>query len=286
MNEPIVRSISIFVEITFINEMNFIENLFGMKPHQLNGVLFSLLSNVVLALVITVAGFWLTGVLTRFITRVLRKSETDPGLISFLGSFLSMALKIMVVISAITQLGIPMTSFLTLIGAAGIAVGMAISGTLSNFAGGIMILVLKPFKLGDEIKALGEQGRVTEIQIFNTYLTMADNRVVIFPNGPLANGNIVNFTREKSRRVEWTFILTHESSFELAQESIQQIFTKDNRIQTKPTPIIGLDQINEAGMHLKVRAWVKTSEFSNVYFDMNAAVLKEFEKNNIHFAKS
>jgi small conductance mechanosensitive channel len=263
-----------------------IENLFGMDPNYLNAVLFSLLTNIVFALIIAVAGFWLTGILTRFITRMLKKSETDPGLVSFLGSFLSMALKIMVVISAITQLGIPMTSFLTLIGAAGIAVGMAISGTLSNFAGGIMILVLKPFKLGDEIKALGEQGRVSEIQIFNTFLTTPDNKVVIFPNGPLANGNIVNFTKEKTRRVEWTFLLSHDAAFPEVQETILAFLSGDNRIQTKTPVVVGLDQITEQGMHIKVRAWVKTADVAQVYFDVNAQAAVSFAQANIHFAKS
>jgi small conductance mechanosensitive channel len=263
-----------------------IEKLFGMEPHHLNAVIFSVLTNIVIALIIVVAGFWLTGVLTRFTTRILKKSETDPGLVSFLGSFLSMALKIMVVVSAITQLGIPMTSFLTLIGAAGIAVGMAISGTLSNFAGGIMILVLKPFKLGDEIKALGEQGRVSEIQIFNTYLTMPDNKVVIFPNGPLANGNIVNFTREKTRRLEWTFTLTHEASFPEVEETIKRFLLEDKRIITKSPVVVGLDQITEQGMHVKVRAWVKTADFAEVYFDVNASAVVSFSKADIHFAKS
>jgi small conductance mechanosensitive channel len=263
-----------------------IENLFGMEPHQLNAVLFSLITNIVIALIIMIAGFWLTGVLTRFITKMLKKSDTDAGLVSFLGSFLSMALKIMVVVSAITQLGIPMTSFLTLIGAAGIAVGMAISGTLSNFAGGIMILVLKPFKLGDEIKALGEQGTVSEIQIFNTFLTTPDNKVVIFPNGPLANGNIVNFTKEKTRRVEWTFLLSHEASFEVVKETITRFLSEDKRIQTKTPVVIGLDQITEQGMHIKVRAWVKTADFTQVYFDVNAAAALSFANANIQFAKS
>jgi small conductance mechanosensitive channel len=217
---------------------------------------------------------------------MLKKSDTDAGLVSFLGSFLSMALKIMVVVSAITQLGIPMTSFLTLIGAAGIAVGMAISGTLSNFAGGIMILVLKPFKLGDEIKALGEQGTVSEIQIFNTFLTTPDNKVVIFPNGPLANGNIVNFTKEKTRRVEWTFLLSHEASFEVVKETITRFLSEDKRIQTKTPVVIGLDQITEQGMHIKVRAWVKTADFTQVYFDVNAAAALAFANANIQFAKS
>jgi len=263
-----------------------IENLLGMEPHHLNAVLFSLLTNIVLAALITIGGFWLTGVLIRFITRMLKKSETDPGLISFLGSFLSMALKIMVVVSAITQLGIPMTSFLTLIGAAGIAVGLAISGTLSNFAGGIMILVLKPFKLGDEIKALGEQGTVYEIQIFNTYLITPDNKVVIFPNGPLANGNIVNFTKEKTRRLEWTFIFTHDASFNEVKEIISGILLEDKRIISKVPTVVGLDQITEQGIHVTVRAWVKTADFAQVLFDVNAAAALSFSQANIPFAKS
>ena len=164
--------------------MHFIETLFDLKSGDFSKVIFSLLTNLILAIVIAVVGFWLTGVLTRLVNRILRKSDTDAGLISFLTSFLSMALKIMVVISAITQLGVEMTSFLTLLGAAGIAVGMAFYGTLSNFAGGIMILVLKPFKVGDDIMALGEQGVVSEIQIFNTYLKTADHKVLVFPNGP------------------------------------------------------------------------------------------------------
>ncbi|MEY3845366.1 MAG: hypothetical protein RL293_1788 [Bacteroidota bacterium] len=117
---------------------------------------------------------------------------------------------------------------------------MAISGTLSNFAGGIMILVLKPFKLGDEIKALGEQGRVSEIQIFNTYLTTPDNKVVIFPNGPLANGNIVNYTREKLRRVEWTFLLTHDASFQDVKETITGLLSCRWIIAFKRSPLLSL----------------------------------------------
>jgi small conductance mechanosensitive channel len=263
----------------------FFENLFGMKPQQLNGVLFSLLTNVVLAISIAIIGFWLTGIFKRFVIRMLKKSDTDPGLISFLGSFLSLSLKILVVISAITQLGIPMTSFLTLIGAAGIAIGMAISGTLSNFAGGIMILVLKPFKLGDEISAQGEQGVVSEIQIFNTYLTTADNKTVIFPNGPLANGTIVNYTKEKIRRIEWTFVVSHGNSFEKVQELLSSVLTADSRIQTKNAVIIGLDKITELGMHLVVRAWVKNPQYAATYFDVNAATYSAFEKAKIPFSK-
>jgi small conductance mechanosensitive channel len=147
-----------------------------------------------------------------------------------------------------------------------------------------MILVLKPFKLGDEIKALGEQGTVNEIQIFNTYLITPDNKVVIFPNGPLANGNIVNFTKEKTRRLEWRFIFTHDASFHEVKEIISGILLENKRILAKDPTVVGLDQIT--GMHVTVRAWVKTADFAQVLFDVNAAAALSFSQANIPFAKS
>jgi small conductance mechanosensitive channel len=266
--------------------MHFIETLFDLRTGDFSKVIFSLLTNVVLAIIIAIVGFWLTGVLTRLVNRILRKSETDPGLISFLTSFLSLALKIMVVISAITQLGVEMTSFLTLLGAAGIAVGMAFSGTLSNFAGGIMILVLKPFKVGDDIKALGDQGVVSEIQIFNTYLRTADNKTLIFPNGPLANGTIINYTKEKNRRIEWTFMLDHAANIGQIQEIITATLTADKRILSKPEPIVGVQQLTEVGLELKVRCWVKTTDYHTVFHQVQQAVIEALIAAQIQFAKS
>lgn len=266
--------------------MHFIENLFDLQAGDFSKVLFSFLTNILLAIVIAVVGFWLTGVLTRLVHRVLRKSETDPGLVSFLTSFLSMALKIMVVITAITQLGVEMTSFLTLLGAAGIAIGMAFSGTLSNFAGGIMILVLKPFRVGDDIKALGEQGVVYEIQIFNTYLRTADNKTLIFPNGPLANGTIVNYTKEKTRRIEWSFTLEQNVKIKEVQTMISSVLSADKRIQTKPEPIVGVQQMTEAGLEIKVRCWVKTPDYGLVFHQGQQAVVEALISAEIPFAKS
>ena len=266
--------------------MHFIESIFDLKSGDLSKVIFSFITNVVLAIVITVVGFWFTGILTRFVNKMLQKSDTDAGLTSFLSSFLSMALKIMVVITAITQLGVQMTSFLTLLGAAGIAVGMAFSGTLSNFAGGIMILVLKPFKVGDEIKALGEQGTISEIQIFNTYLKTVDNKIVIFPNGPLANGSIVNFTKEKNRRIEWTFMLSPDIQFTRVQELIIPLLSADKRVLSKLEPFVGIQQITENGLELKVRCWVKTADYGGVYYDLQQQIVAAMQAAKIGFAKA
>lgn len=266
--------------------MHFIESLFDLKSGDFSKVIFGLLTNIILAIVITIVGFWLTKVLTRLVHRVLVKSETDAGLTSFLTSFLSLALKIMVVISAITQLGVQMTSFLTLLGAAGIAIGMAFSGTLSNFAGGIMILVLKPFKVGDEIKALGEQGVISEIQIFNTYLKTGDNKTLIFPNGPLANGSIVNFTKEKNRRVEWNFVFDHSIKFDQIEALILPIFSADKRILTKPEPFIGIQQLSDKGLEVKVRCWTKTPDHSAVFFATQQQIIEALQSAQIAFAKA
>ncbi|NBX81138.1 MAG: hypothetical protein EBQ94_12315 [Flavobacteriales bacterium] len=193
--------------------MKMLESVFGINYADFNQFLLKIGTQIVIAIVILVAGFWLTGLMTKGIRRIMMKSDTDPGLTSFLTSFISLASKILVVITAFTQLGIQMTSFITLLGAAGLAIGMAFSGTLSNFAGGVMILVLKPFKVGDMIVTQSAQGKVTEIQIFNTYLMTLDNKVVILPNGPVANGSITNFTKAEKRRVEWTFIWNMEQMF-------------------------------------------------------------------------
>jgi small conductance mechanosensitive channel len=197
-----------------------------------------------------------------------------------------MSLKIMVVITAITQLGVEMTSFLTLLGAAGIAVGMAFSGTLSNFAGGIMILVLKPFKVGDDIKALGEQGVVSEIQIFNTYLKTPDNKILIFPNGPLANGTIVNYTKETTRRIEWTFLFDQTADIIQIQELVSATLLTEKRVLQKPQPIVGVQQLTEVGLEIKVRCWVKNPDYGLVFHSGQQAIIEALRSAAIPFAKS
>jgi small conductance mechanosensitive channel len=217
--------------------MKMLESVFGINYADFNQFLLKIGTQIAIAVVILVAGFWLTGLMTKGIRRIMMKSDTDPGLTSFLTSFISLASKILVVITAFTQLGIQMTSFITLLGAAGLAIGMAFSGTLSNFAGGVMILVLKPFKVGDMIVTQSAQGKVTEIQIFNTYLMTLDNKVVILPNGPVANGSITNFTKAEKRRVEWTFILEYGTDVHQVKTLLEEIALKDNRILNDPNPL-------------------------------------------------
>lgn len=238
-------------------------------------------TNLVFAVVILVVGWWLAKWSGRAIRNILTKSKTDAGLITFLSSLVTILLKVLVVVTAITQLGVQMTSFLTILGAAGLAIGMAFSGTLSNFAGGVMILLFKPFKVGDTILAQTYQGKVSEIQIFYTYMYTADNKLVVIPNGPLANGPITNFTREKKRRIDWEFIINYGSDYAKANQLLQQFLSEEKRILKQPDPLIALGTLADDNVKIIVRAWVKTEDFWPVYFEMNKRVYQEFEANGV-----
>lgn len=263
--------------------MTWLEELFDIKYTDVNQFLVRMGTNLLISIVILVVGFWLSNVLARGLKRVLRKSHTDEGLVTFISSFMSMVLKVLVVITSITQIGVEMTSFVALLGAAGLAIGMAFSGTLSNFAGGIMILVLKPFKVGDIILTQGEKGEVKEIQIFNTYLYTTDNKVIILPNGPVANGNITNFTKADKRRVDWVFSITYGDDYTKAREVLMQLITEDKRILSEPEPFVGINLLGPSSVDLAVRVWVLTDDFNDIFFDINERVYDEFAKAGLRF---
>lgn len=264
--------------------MKMLESVFGINYADFNQFLLKIGTQIIIAVVILVAGFWMTGLLTKGISRIMMKSDTDPGLTSFLTSFISLASKILVVITAFTQLGIQMTSFITLLGAAGLAIGMAFSGTLSNFAGGVMILVLKPFKVGDQIIASTNQGTVTEIQIFNTYLMTSDNKIIILPNGPVANGTITNFTKAKQRRVDWTFAFPLGYDLAEATKKIDGFLQADSRVLKDPKTFIGIAEFSETAVKISVRAWVHTADYNAVFFDVNKHFYEEFRVEALNFS--
>ena len=263
--------------------MDWLKDFFGVDITDLNQFLVRMGTNLIVCVLILVAGFWLAKMLSKGVRKVLRRSNTDEGLVTFLTSFLSMVLKILVVITAITQLGIEMTSFVALLGAAGLAIGMAFSGTLSNFAGGVIILVLKPFKVGDFIDAQNEQGIVKEIQIFNTYLHTNDNKVIILPNGAVANGNIINFTKADKRRVDWKFSISYGDDVEKAKEILLRYVKEDKRILNDPEPFVGLLLMNSSSIDLTLRAWAHTDDYWPVFFEMNERIYKELPQHGFTF---
>ena len=263
-----------------------IDELFGVKYSDINQFLIKIGINILLAVSILIIGFWLVKMVVKTLKKILRKSHTDESLVTFLSSLLTMVLKVLIVVTSITQLGVEMTSFVTILGAAGLAVGLAFSGTLSNFAGGVMILIFKPFKVGDFILTQGEQGVVKEIQIFNTYLHTSDNKVIILPNGPVANGNITNFTKAEKRRVDLIFGISYGDNLKIAKDLISKFIEEDKRIILDPPPFIGVEALTNISVDISVRVWTETTDYWDVYYSLNERVFAEFELAGLHFPQT
>lgn len=255
-----------------------------MEPIHINELTKNVIQfgpKLISAIVILVFGLWIVKFLTAGLRRGLEKSETDATLRTFLISLLTVLLKVMVYIAALGTLGIEMTSFIAILGAAGLAVGLALSGTLQNFAGGVMILFFKPFKVGHFIDAQGHMGTVKEIQIFVTVLNTPDNKVIIIPNGPLATGSLTNFSLMQTRRVDWTFGIGYGDDIDKAYDVIKGLIDQDERILQDPAPFMALKELGDSSVDIVVRVWVNAPDFWAVFFNMNEQVYKAFAKEGL-----
>lgn len=238
-------------------------------------------SGLVGALLTLVIGLWIAGVITNVFRRMLVKSKVDQGLQGFLISLVSILLKVLVYITALGVLGVQMTSFIAIMGAAGLAIGLALSGTLQNFAGGVLILFFKYFRVGDFIEAQGHMGTVKDIQIFVTLLTTPDNKTIIIPNGPLATGTLTNFSTQPLRRVDWTFGIAYGDDLDKAYEVLQRLLDEDERILRDPEPFMALSGLADSSVNIVVRAWVNASDFWPVHFRMNEQVYRTFDREGL-----
>lgn len=261
--------------------MNF-DGLFDEQPDRWTELAFVYGKNLATALVILVIGLWLIGILLRMATKIMDKRDYDPALKGFLKSILAVSLKILLGITVLSTLGIEMTSFIALLGAAGLAVGMALSGTLQNFAGGVMILLFKPFKVGDYIEAQGYAGTVNEVQIFNTILKSPDNKTIIIPNGGLSTGSMVNYSTEAKRRVDWTFGIGYGDDSDKAQEVLMQMLKDDSRVLADPAPAVLLATLADSSVNFSVRAWVNAADYWPLHFSINERVYKEFGQHGLN----
>lgn len=255
------------------------ENLIlGMSQDEIIDFAVDLGINLLVAIIILFVGFKLAGILSRAVVKVLEKRESAIGLITFSKSLVSAIVKVLTVITVFTQLGVEMTSFIAILGAAGFAIGMAFSGTLSNFAGGVIILILKPFKVGDYIEAQGESGTVTEIQIFHTILLTPDNKTIILPNGPVSTGNVTNYSTQDTRRVDFTFGFGYGEDLKLAKETVLEIINSHPKVMKDPEPFVRLGSLGDSSVNLTVRIWSKKEDYWDIHFYVNEKVYEKFDE--------
>ena len=244
----------------------------------------SLGGRVLGALVIFIIGKFLVNWLNRLFARILERRKVDPSIQSFLKSMVNILLLIMLILAVIGKLGIELTGFAALLASAGVAIGMALSGNLQNFAGGLIILLFRPYKVGDYIDAsTGASGTVKEIQIFHTILITPDNKMVYVPNGAMSSGVITNYSNLDTRRIEWNFGVDYGEDFEKVETVLRNIIKADQRIQTAPAPFIELGELAASSVNIKVRVWVKSSDYWDVFFYMNQTVYATFNKEGINF---
>lgn len=222
--------------------------------------------SLIAALLILVVGFWIIGVLNKMIRKFFEKRDYDLALESFLQSFISIALKIVLFVLVITQLGVESSSLIAIVGAAGLAIGLALQGSLSNFAGGVLILLFKPFKVGDFISAQGVDGSVKEITIFYTKLTTFGNQVAIIPNGKLSNDNVINYNAESNRRDNIKVGIGYSSNIKKAKDILLQICADNENIAEEPAPEVYVDELGDSSVNLTLRYWADTSVFWPAHF--------------------
>lgn len=240
---------------------------------------------IIVALLIYIVGRYAIKLINHILAKMLNRQHVDVGVQSFLKSMVRILLTILLVISVISALGINTTSFAALLASAGVAIGMALSGNLQNFAGGLVVLLFKPYRVGDLIEAQGILGIVREIQIFHTILTTYDNKVVYIPNGSLSTSVVVNHSREDTRRVQWTIGIDYGEDVDKVRECIINQFEQDTRILQEPNekkPFVGLEQLADSSVNLVVRVWVKTTDYWSVFYQGQQMIYDAFRTHNIN----
>lgn len=233
------------------------------------------------AIIVLIIGLWIIGWIVRLIKKGVTKRELDPSLSTFLLSMAGIVLKVLLIISVTGMLGVEMTSFIALLGAAGLAVGMALSGTLQNFAGSIMILIFKPYKVNDFIEAQGYMGVVKEIQIFNTIILTPDNRTVIIPNGGLSSGSMINYSTQPIRRVDLVVGIGYTDDIDKARKVIYDLLKKNDKVLNEPAPFVGVTELGDNSVNFVVRPWVKGEHYWDTFFTVQEEVKKAFDNQNI-----
>jgi len=250
-----------------INDLKLIGINFGLK--------------ILSVLAVLIIGFKIVNFIEKKIIRNREWKKIDPTLQSFTRSFMRMGLKMLVIVTAIYTAGVEMTTFVAVIGAAGLAVGLALQGSLSNLAGGVLIIALRPFKVGDYIEGVGQSGTVTEIGLFYTHLTTPDNRAVIIPNANIANSELVNYGIYPTRRVDLDISTSYQTNIELVKAVISEVVNKNTLILKDPLPFVRLSDHADSVLKFKVRVWVKSEDYWDTYFALMEGIKMAFDEAGI-----
>ena len=256
-------------------------NLDGNLWNQLSNLLSSFGISLFIALCILIIGRQVVKILIKVINSALERSKTEDTVRIFVTNLLNTLLMIVVFIAAINQLGIETTSIIAVLGAAGLAIGLALQGSLSNFAAGILLVIYRPYKVGDYIQADSHLGTVHDIQIFSTVLKTPDNKLVVVPNGSIMNGSIVNFSHQEERRIDLIASCSYEDDIDQVKSILADILSKDDRILSEPKPRIAVSELADSSVNFIVRPWVKNADYLNVYYSLLEEIKKRFDQEGI-----
>ncbi len=248
---------------------------------QIRSIVTQLGFRIIAALVICAVGFWLSGLVRGFLDRAMARAQVDQTLRSFVSNLAYAALLAFAALAALARLGIQTASFIAVLGAAGLAIGLALQGSLSNFAAGVLMILFRPFRVGDYIEGAGTAGTVEEIQIFTTTLTSPDNRVIVVPNAKLGGDNIVNYSVKPMRRIDLVFGVSYTDDIDRVKTVIGEVLAQENRILKDPAPLIGLLELADSSLNFAVRPWVMTADYWSVYFDLNERMKKRLDREGI-----
>lgn len=252
-----------------------------MTTENITGMLMMYLPKLALAIITLIFGLWLIGMVVKLTRKGMEKSNLDQTLVPFFCNLISWGLKALLFISAASMVGIATTSFIAVLGAAGLAVGLALQGSLANFAGGVLILIFKPYTVGDLIEAQGHLGVVKEVQIFNTILLTPSNKRVIIPNGALSNGSTVNYSAEGNLRVDLTIGIAYESDIPKAKEVLAEMMQNNPMVLNDPAPMVAVSELADSSVNLAVRPWCTVADYWNVYFETTERAKEVLESNGI-----
>ncbi len=239
--------------------------------------------HIIIATIVFVAGRFVLGLANALFNRMLNRRKVDPTVKSFLRSLVNILMMVLLIVSTIGALGVNTTSFAALLASAGVAIGMALSGNLSNFAGGIIILLFKPYEVGDYVEAPDGSGTVKEIQIFHTLLQTPDNKIVYVPNGNMSSGAVVNYNRFSTRRVEWVIGVDYGENLDKVQGVLERLLAEEERVLKDPAHFIALKELAASSVNVVCRAWVKTDDYWGVFFDFQRKVYDTFNAEGIDF---